>query len=176
MSNPSPSSEVVTFAAGCFWCVEAVFERLEGVLDAKSGYMGGHVASPTYKAVCSGQTGHAEVVEVTFDPTVISFEELLNWFWKSHDPTTLNRQGADVGTQYRSAIFYHTEAQKAAAEKSKAQADASGWFERPIVTEIVPASTFWEAEDYHQDFYQHNPNQPYCQLVIPPKLAKLGLE
>jgi len=176
MSDSQSPREIATFGAGCFWCVEAVLERLDGVLDVTSGYMGGPNPNPTYKQVCTGQTGHAEVVQVTFDPTVISFEELVSWFWKLHDPTTLNRQGADTGTQYRSAIFYHSEAQREIAEKSKAAADASGLFPRPIVTEISPASTYWLAEDYHQDFFQTNPNQPYCQMVIPPKLAKLGLD
>ncbi|MEM7014556.1 MAG: peptide-methionine (S)-S-oxide reductase MsrA [Verrucomicrobiota bacterium] len=167
--------EIATFGAGCFWCVEAVFERLEGVSDAKSGYMGGHVDDPDYKSVCSGATGHAEVVQVTFDPEVLSFPQLLDWFWKLHDPTTLNRQGGDVGTQYRSAVFYHSEAQREAAEASKAAAGESGAFDSPIVTEITEAGTFWPAEDYHQDFYQNNPTQGYCCAVIPPKLEKLGL-
>lgn len=168
--------EIATFGAGCFWCVEAVFERLDGVSDAKSGYMGGPGANPTYEAVCTGATGHAEVVQVTFDPAVMSYEQLLGWFWKLHDPTTLNRQGADRGTQYRSAIFYHSEAQRETAAKSKVAADASGEFPAPIVTEISPATTFWPAEDYHQDFFRLNPTQPYCCALIPPKLAKLGLE
>lgn len=169
-------NEIATFGAGCFWCVEAVFERLDGVSDAKSGYMGGKTANPTYEAVCTGSTGHAEVVQVTFDPEVLPFEQLLDWFWKLHDPTTLNRQGGDVGTQYRSAIFYHSEAQREAAEKSKAAADASGAFSSPIVTEITAAAEFWPAEGYHQDFFRNNPTQPYCCAVIPPKLAKLGLD
>ncbi len=172
----SGQSEIATFGAGCFWCVEAVLERLEGVTDVRSGYMGGHVCEPTYQQVCTGKTGHAEVVQVTYHPSQISYGELLSWFWRLHDPTTLNRQGNDVGTQYRSAIFYHSEGQKNAAEQSKVAAGASGEFEDPIVTEIVPAETFWPAEDDHQDFYQRNPTQPYCHAVIPPKLRKLGLE
>ncbi len=174
--DPTPNRELVTLGAGCFWCVEAVLERVDGILEVTSGYMGGDLENPSYEAVCTGRTGHAEVVQVAFDPSRLSFEELLGWFWRLHDPTTLNRQGADTGTQYRSAIFYHSEAQKNAAEASKAEMDASGAFASPIVTEIVPASTFWPAEAYHQDFYRLNPNQPYCRAVIPPKLEKLGLE
>ena len=176
MAQTNPKSELATFGAGCFWCVEAVFERLEGVSDVTSGYMGGDTPNPTYKQICTGNTGHAEVVQITFDPETIGYEELLQWFWKSHDPTTLNRQGGDMGTQYRSAIFYHDERQRDLAERSKAEADASGAFASPIVTEITPASTYWMAEDYHQDFYQLNPSQPYCMAVIPPKLKKLGLD
>ena len=166
--------ETATFGAGCFWCVEAVFELLEGVHSVESGYMGGSVENPTYRAVCEGTTGHAEVTQIHFDPDVISFETLLDWLWRSHDPTTLNRQGYDVGTQYRSAIFYHSEAQKAAAEASKAAAQAL--FEDAIVTEITAASTYYPAEDYHQDYYRQNGNQPYCARIIRPKLEKLGLE
>jgi len=173
-SHPA-STDIATFGAGCFWCVEAVFERLDGVLDAVSGYMGGHVENPTYEQVCTGQTGHAEVVQVRFDPRRIPYEDLLGWFWRLHDPTTLDRQGADVGTQYRSAIFYHSEAQREAAEASKRKTDASDLHPDPIVTEIVPATTFYPAEEYHQDFYRLNPAQPYCRVVIPPKLEKLGL-
>jgi peptide-methionine (S)-S-oxide reductase len=168
--------ETITFGAGCFWCVEAVLERLEGVESAVSGYMGGSVDDPTYEQVCTGETGHAEVVRVTFDRSKLPLEELLDFFWILHDPTTLNRQGADRGTQYRSAIFYHSEAQRAAAEASKAKADASGKFSDPIVTEITPASTFYEAEAYHQAYYEENPNAGYCRYVIHPKLKKLGLE
>ncbi len=173
---PASPTETITFGAGCFWCVEAVFQRIEGVQAAVSGYMGGEVDNPTYKQVCTGQTGHAEVVQVTFDPATISAAELIERFWTLHDPTTLNRQGADVGTQYRSAIFYHTEQQRAAALDSKSRADASGKFRDPIVTEIAPASTFYEAEDYHQEFYELNKSYPYCRMVILPKLQKLGLE
>ena len=166
--------ETATFGAGCFWCVEAVFENLEGVRAVESGYMGGHVQDPTYRQVCEGTTGHAEVTQIYFDPKVISYDTLLDWLWRSHNPTTLNRQGADTGTQYRSAIFYHSEAQKAAAEASKEKAQAQ--FDDPIVTEITPASEFYVAEDYHQDYYRLNGRAPYCQMVIRPKLKKLGLE
>ncbi|HEX9614590.1 MAG TPA: peptide-methionine (S)-S-oxide reductase MsrA [Bacteroidota bacterium] len=167
-------SEEATFGAGCFWCVEAVFERLPGVKSVEAGYAGGTRENPTYEEVCEGTTGHAEVARVTFDPSVISFEKLLTMFWKSHDPTTLNRQGADVGTQYRSAIFYHDERQKAAAEKSKKEAQAD--FENPVVTEIKPLTKFYKAENYHQDYYKANPYAPYCTFVIRPKLKKLGIE
>jgi peptide-methionine (S)-S-oxide reductase len=167
---------VATFGAGCFWCVEAVLEQLAGVLDVTSGYMGGSVENPTYRDVCSGTTGHAEVVQVTFDPDVIGYAKLLEYFWKLHDPTTLNRQGNDVGTQYRSAIFYHGEEQRAAAEESLRAMDASGAFDRPIVTEITEAGSFYPAEGYHQDYYRQNREQPYCRAVIVPKLDKLGLE
>ncbi len=166
--------ETATFGAGCFWCVEAVFENLDGVKTVESGYMGGHVDNPSYREVSSGTTGHAEVTQIVFDPKVISFETLLDWLWRSHNPTTLNRQGADSGTQYRSAIFYHNEAQRLAAEASKAAAQDA--FDSPIVTEITPASTFYLAEDYHQDYYRLNKNAPYCQMVIRPKLKKLDLE
>ena len=169
-------TEIATLAAGCFWCVEAFLERLDGVLDVRSGYMGGGVEDPTYEQVCGGGTGHAEVVQVSFDPELLGYRELLEWFWKLHDPTTLNRQGHDVGTQYRSAIFYHSEAQKAAAEKSKDAANRSGAFADPIVTEITAASQFYPAEAYHQDYYRLNKNAGYCRFVIAPKLDKLGLE
>ena len=168
--------QTATLGAGCFWCVEAVFEQVEGVADVRSGYMGGELNSPSYKAVCSGTTGHAEVVEVRFDPLTLSYEALLEWFWRLHDPTTLNRQGADEGTQYRSAIFFHGDGQRVEAEASKARADASGQHAGPIVTEITKASRFWPAEDYHQDYYSLNGSQPYCQMVIAPKLEKLGLK
>jgi peptide-methionine (S)-S-oxide reductase len=154
--------------------VEAVFENLDGVKEVESGYMGGAVDNPTYRAVCEGTTGHAEVTQIYFDPTVITFETLLDWLWRSHDPTTLNRQGYDVGTQYRSAIFYHSETQKLAAEKSKSATQEQ--FESPIVTEITEASTYYPAEAYHQDYYRLNGNQPYCARIIRPKLQKLGLE
>ncbi len=163
-----------TFGAGCFWCVEAVFERIDGVRAVESGYTGGHVEDPTYRQVCEGTTGHAEVARVWFDPAVVDFETLLDLFWRSHDPTTLNRQGADTGTQYRSAIFFHDEAQKEAAKKSKKEAQAL--FDDPIVTEITPAGTYYPAENYHQDYFRLNRNAPYCQFVIAPKLRKLGLE
>ena len=167
-------TELATFGAGCFWCVEAVLEQLDGVLGVTSGYMGGDVPDPSYQQVCSGRTGHAEVVQVRFDPSVISYEELLAWFWKLHDPTQLNRQGADVGTQYRSAIFVHSDAQRETAEASKAAAAPE--FVRPIVTEITEAGPFYEAEDYHQDYYRQNKSEGYCRMVIAPKLDKLGLE
>ena len=168
--------EIITFGAGCFWCVEAVFQRLEGVESAVSGYMGGHVQEPTYRAVCTGETGHAEVVQVEFDSNRVTLDALIDYFWKLHDPTTLNRQGADVGTQYRSAIFYHSEEQRLAALASKQRAEAAGVFDDPIVTEITAASAFYKAEDYHQEFYELNKNYPYCQAVITPKLRKLGLK
>ena len=153
-----------------------MLEQVDGVLDVRSGYMGGSVPDPTYEQICMGTTGHAEVVQVDFDPRQVSYASLLDMFWRLHDPTTLNRQGADVGTQYRSAIFYHSEAQKQAATESRAAADASGAFADPIVTEITAASEFFEAEDYHQDYYRLNKRAPYCQAVIAPKLGKLGLE
>lgn len=165
---------VATFGAGCFWCVEAVFERLEGVHQVVSGYMGGSTDNPSYREVCSGNTGHAEVVQVHYDPEVIGFEELLDWLWRSHDPTTLNRQGADAGTQYRSAVFYHNDTQRTIAEASKDAAQAH--FEDPIVTEITEASTFYPAEDDHQDYFRLNPTAPYCQMLIQPKLRKLDLD
>lgn len=164
--------EIATLGAGCFWCVEAIFQDLKGVQQVVSGYAGGTVENPTYRQVCTGTTGHAEVVQITFDPDVISFEELLYVFWRTHDPTTLNRQGPDVGTQYRSAIFYHTEEQKAIAEKSKQETDASGLWPNPIVTEITPFTNFYKAEGYHQNFYRTNPNQPYCRAIIDPKVQK----
>jgi peptide-methionine (S)-S-oxide reductase len=172
----SGRTEVATFGGGCFWCVEAVYESIPGVLSVTSGYAGGKTANPSYEEVCSGTTGHAEVTQIVFDPGVIRYEDLLDVFWEAHDPTTLNRQGADVGTQYRSIILYHDEAQKAAAEKSKAALSASGKYRNPIVTEIVPLTTFYKAEEYHQDYYRNNPNAPYCALVISPKLKKLQLK
>ena len=168
-------TETATFGAGCFWCTEAVFELLAGVIDARSGYMGGQVKNPTYKQVCTGTTGHAEVTQVTFDPAKATYTELLDLFWRMHDPTTRNRQGADVGTQYRSAIFTHNDNQKVVAEKSKRDLDKSGTFKRPVVTEITPAATFYPAEDYHQDYFASNPDAGYCRLVIRPKLKKLGM-
>ncbi|CAA6676959.1 MULTISPECIES: peptide-methionine (S)-S-oxide reductase MsrA [unclassified Lentimonas] len=175
MTDSDPSSfEIATFGAGCFWCVEAVFENLDGVQDVESGYMGGEVKDPTYREVCTGTTGHAEITQITFDPAVISYETLLDWLWRSHNPTTLNQQGADKGTQYRSAIFYHSEAQREIAEASKAAAQKA--FDRPIVTEITEASDYYPAEDYHQDYYRLNKAAPYCQMVIRPKLKKLDLE
>jgi peptide-methionine (S)-S-oxide reductase len=167
-------TEIATFGAGCYWCVEAVLEQQDGVLDVTSGFMGGTVENPSYRDVCTGRTGHAEVVQVTFDPKVISYDDLLAWFWRLHDPTTLNRQGADEGTQYRSAIFTHSDEQHRAALASKEAAQKD--FRDPIVTEITPASTYYEAEEYHQDYYRQNKEQGYCRMVIAPKLGKLGLE
>jgi peptide-methionine (S)-S-oxide reductase len=165
--------ETATFGAGCFWCVEAVFQQLEGVKTVVSGYTGGKVENPTYKQVSAGTTGHAEVIQLTYDPKVVTFPELLEVFWQTHDPTTLNRQGADVGTQYRSAVFYHTPEQKTLAEQYKRELDAAGAFNSPIVTEIVPVGNFYKAEDYHQNYYNLNSSQPYCSYVITPKLEKL---
>ncbi len=168
------SGEVATLGGGCFWCIEAVYERIDGVKAVVSGYAGGDKPNPTYEEVCTGNTGHAEVVQVHFDPEVISYEEILDLFWKVHDPTTLNRQGADVGNQYRSIILYDGEAQRSTAERSKAEAAAD--FDIPIVTEIVPLTAFYEAESYHQDYYENNPYAGYCTFVIKPKLQKLGLD
>ena len=166
----------ITLGGGCFWCVEAVYQRIDGITKVTSGYMGGTVANPTYKQISTGQTGHAEVVKVEFNPAKITLEKVLAVFWKAHDPTTLNRQGADIGTQYRSAIFYHTDADKAVAEKSLKAAGKSGEFRTPIVTEITPAATFYKAEEYHQNYFNLNANAPYCRAVIWPKLRKLGLK
>lgn len=163
---------ITTFGNGCFWCTEAIFQRLKGVEKVVSGYSGGKVKNPTYKEVCSGLTGHAEVIQITYDPATLSFEELLEVFWKTHDPTTLNRQGADVGTQYRSAIFYHTEEQKNTATEYRKKLDASGAFDNPIVTEVTAFTEFYPAEDYHQNYYNLNGTAPYCSFVIQPKLEK----
>lgn len=168
--------ETATLGAGCFWCVEAIFNSLKGVDSVVSGYAGGTVENPTYRQVCSGTTGHAEVIQIAFHPAVTSFADLLYMFWRTHDPTTLNRQGGDVGTQYRSVIFYHSVEQKTIAEKSKQETDACGLWPNPIVTEIVPISHFYLAEAYHQNYYQTNPNQPYCQLAIHPKVEKFKKE
>jgi peptide-methionine (S)-S-oxide reductase len=168
------NEELATFGAGCFWCVEAVYRQTPGVLRVISGYAGGRVADPTYEQVCSGTTGHAEVAQITFDPTVVSYDELLILFWKAHDPTTLNRQGADVGTQYRSAIFMHSDAQREAAGRSRLVAQKD--FADPIVTEILPLDRFYPAEDYHQNYYRQHTTAPYCQFVIRPKLKKLNME
>lgn len=166
-------TDTATFGTGCFWCTEAIFKELDGVLSVTSGYSGGSVARPTYKEVCSGETGHAECVQIVYDPSKISFDELLEVFWQVHDPTTLNRQGADVGTQYRSAVFYHDGEQKQKAEKYKAELDKSGAFNNPIVTEVTKFDKFYPAEDYHQDYYANNSNtNPYCSIVIRPKLEK----
>jgi len=165
-------TEVATFGEGCFWCSEAIFQSLEGVIKVESGYSGGNIKNPTYREVCSGLTGHAEVVQITYDPEVISYKTLLEVFWQTHDPTTLNRQGADVGTQYRSVIFYHSQEQKDQAEFYKKELIKSGVFKDPIVTEITKFETFYPAEDYHQNYYLLNGDQPYCNLVILPKLEK----
>ena len=167
----TPHLETATLAAGCFWCVEAVFTRLRGVERVVSGYAGGTAGNPTYEEVCTGRTGHAEAVQISFDPGTITFAELLDVFWHSHDPTTLNRQGADVGTQYRSAIFYHDERQEETAHRS--QEEAQSLWPVPIVTEIVPFTSFFPAEGYHQNFFRDNSMQPYCRLVIAPKISKL---
>lgn len=170
--NDSSKYEVATFAAGCFWCTEAVFQRLKGVVKVESGYSGGSVPNPTYEAVCTGQTGHVECTQITYDPKIISYPQLLEVFWKTHDPTTLNRQGNDSGTQYRSAIFYHNDEQKQLAEKYKHELDAAKIWEDPIVTEISELKKFYKAEDYHQNYYNQNGNQPYCSFVITPKIEK----
>ena len=173
---PAPPSaarlETATLAGGCFWCLEAVFGMLRGIKRVVSGYAGGRVPNPTYKAVCAGTTGHAEAVQITFDPAEISYRELLDVFFTTHDPTTLNRQGADVGTQYRSAIFFHSPAQQATAEAAMAEVAASGLWPDPLVTELAPADPFFAAEDYHQDYYANNTSQGYCRIVIAPKVAK----
>ena len=164
--------EQATFAGGCFWCVEAVFDELRGVERVESGYAGGHVPNPSYQQVCTGRTGHAEVVRVTFDPAQVSFREILEVFFSAHDPTTLNRQGADVGTQYRSAVFYHSPEQKETAERLIAGLDAAGAFGAPVVTEVTPFREFYPAEDYHQDYFKNNPSQGYCRVVVAPKVSK----
>lgn len=164
--------ETATFGSGCFWCVEAIFQMVNGVVKVESGYSGGTVANPTYEQVCSGTTGHAEVCQITYDPNKVSYTKLLEAFWTSHDPTTLNRQGNDSGTQYRSAIFYHNAEQKQLAEEYKAKLDQSGAFSKPIVTEIVPFTIFYKAENYHQNYFNLNGNQPYCSFVIAPKVEK----
>lgn len=166
----------MTVGAGCFWCVEAIFTDLKGVEKVVSGYMGGRTANPTYKEVCSGTTGHVEVARIWFDPAIISYDQLLEVFWHAHDPTTLNRQGNDVGEQYRSVIFYHNEAQKQAAVDSKDSTDQSGLWPDPIVTAIEPAAEFYAAEDYHQNYFANNGSQPYCSFVIAPKVAKFRKE
>ena len=163
---------IATLAGGCFWCLEAVYDGVKGVVSVESGYMGGQRANPTYEQVCRGDTGHVEVVRITFDPAIVSFKELLEVFFVIHDPTTLNRQGNDVGTQYRSAVFYHTPQQKTDAEEVIARLDAAKLWSSPIVTELTPASTFYVAEGYHQEYFARNPYQPYCQAVVAPKVAK----
>ena len=171
MSVP-PTGEIATLAGGCFWCLEAVCDELRGVVDVTSGYAGGHVPNPSYQQVCGGDTGHAEVVRIAFDPSKVSYREILEVFFTIHDPTTLNRQGADVGTQYRSAIFYHSDEQKRVAEEVMSEIAAEGIWKNPIVTELQPAPEFYPAEDYHQEYFARNPNQGYCQVVVAPKVAK----
>ena len=168
--------ETATLAGGCFWCLEAVFEQVRGVESVVSGYSGGHTANPTYQMVCSGRTGHAEVVQIAFDPAVVSYRELLGLFFTMHDPTTLNRQGPDSGTQYRSAVYYHSAEQKAAAEEAIAELTASAVWPAPIVTEVAPFDVFYSAEEHHQEYYRRNLGQPYCQVIIAPKVAKLRKE
>ena len=175
-TDKSSATEVATLGGGCFWCLEAVFDELNGVERVESGYAGGTVPNPSYEAVCAETTGHAEVVQVTFDPRVISFKEILEVFFTIHDPTTLNRQGADVGTQYRSVIFYHTPGQQATAAQVIQDLTAAGIWKARIVTEVVPFTAFYRAEDYHQEFFQQNPGQLYCQFVISPKIAKFRKE
>ena len=165
-------TEVATLAGGCFWCLEAVYDDLRGVQSVESGYAGGHVPDPSYEQVCMGTTGHAEVVQVTFDPQAVSFKEILEVFFTIHDPTTLNRQGADVGPQYRSAIFYHSPEQKEIAEQTIAELEAAGVWDAKIVTEVTPFTEFFRAEDYHQEYFQKNPYQPYCRVVVAPKVSK----
>ncbi len=172
INNDSARREVATLAGGCFWCLDAVFRDLRGVEKVESGYSGGTTVNPSYEQVCSGRTGHAEVVQVTFDPMAISFRELLGVFFTIHDPTTLNRQGGDVGTQYRSAIFYHSPAQRAIAAEVIREFEAEGLWDDPVVTELTPFTTFYPAESYHQDYFNRNPYQPYCAAVIAPKVAK----
>lgn len=170
--TPSASREIATLAGGCFWCLEAVYDDLNGVASVESGYANGQVANPTYQQVCNGNTGHAEVVQITYDPQVVSFRDLLDVFFTIHDPTTLNRQGADVGTQYRSAVFYHSLEQKAATEQAIRDLQTAKVWDNPIVTEIAPIDTFYIAEDYHQEYFAKNPNQGYCRAVVAPKVAK----
>jgi peptide-methionine (S)-S-oxide reductase len=172
-TNATMVTDTATLAAGCFWCVEAIYQRLEGVTSVVSGYTGGSVKDPTYQEVCSGETGHAEACQIIYNPKKISFEDLLEVFWTSHDPTSLNRQGADVGTQYRSAIFYHDDRQKLIAEQYKKKLNDEKIFDDPIVTEIVPSTVFYPAERYHQNYFNQNDDQPYCSMVIRPKVEKI---
>lgn len=172
MSDSTTNREIATLAGGCFWCLEAVYQELRGVELVESGYMGGHIRNPSYREVCDGTTGHAEIVQVTFDTQEVSFKEILQVFFTIHDPTTLNRQGADVGTQYRSAIFYHSDEQKATAEQVIREIATAGVWSNPIVTEVTAADTFYKAENYHQNYYTQNGGQPYCRVVIAPKVAK----
>ena len=172
-NSPPPKSEVATLGAGCFWCVEAVYLQLDGVISVESGYAGGHVINPTYEEVCGKKTGHAEVCQIRFDPAKLSYEELLEVFWKTHDPTTPNRQGGDIGPQYRSVVFYHDDQQRALAEKWKKELNAAGAFASPVVTEITAVTDFYKAEDYHQNYYNLNPNQGYCRMIVRPKVEKV---
>lgn len=172
LDTKNNTMEIATFGNGCFWCTEAIFQNLKGVEKVVSGYSGGHVENPTYKQVCTGTTGHAEVIQITYDPAVITYDELLEVFWKTHDPTTPNRQGNDVGPQYRSAVFYHNEEQKEKAEKYKKELNAAGAYDAPIVTEITAFEKFYPAEDYHQNYFNLNGSQPYCSFVIRPKVEK----
>lgn len=171
-TNNNPALETATFGSGCFWCTEAIFLNVDGVYNVASGYAGGRVKNPTYREVCSGLTGHAEVIQFNYDPKVVSYDELLEIFWKTHDPTTLNRQGNDVGTQYRSVVFYHNDEQKKAAEYYKQKLEENKVFDDPIVTEISEFPGFYKAEDYHQNYYNLNSSEPYCSYVITPKLDK----
>jgi peptide-methionine (S)-S-oxide reductase len=173
MSPATPPHELATLGGGCFWCLEAVYERLRGVEHVVSGYAGGHVANPSYELVCTGTSGHAEVAQLAFDPAAISYRAVLEIFFAFHDPTQLNRQGADIGTQYRSVIFYHSDAQRATAEEVIAELEREQVYDRPIVTQLEPLDTFYPAEAYHQTYFQRNPDQPYCQAIIAPKVAKL---
>ncbi|GAF04261.1 peptide-methionine (S)-S-oxide reductase MsrA [Saccharicrinis fermentans] len=172
MSSEAKNTEKATLGAGCFWCVEAIYDQLEGVISVESGYSGGHVDKPSYKQVCNGNTGHAEVCQITYDADIISFGELLTVFWSVHDPTTLNRQGADVGTQYRSVIFYHNEDQKRIAEEQIKVVNEQKLYKDPIVTEVTAFANFFVAEDYHQEYFANNPNQGYCRMVVGPKVEK----
>lgn len=172
MSDNSRPYETATFGSGCFWCTEAIFQQIEGVKSVESGYSGGTVKNPSYREVCGGKTGHAEVIRITFDPTAVSYDDLLEIFWSTHDPTTLNRQGADVGTQYRSVVFFHDETQREKAEEKKKELTAERRFDHDIVTEISQATEFYPAEDYHQNYYNQNSGAPYCSFVIQPKLNK----
>ena len=165
-------TETATLGGGCFWCLEAVYDELQGVISVESGYMGGRIEKPTYREVCTGTTGHVEVVQVMFDPEIVSYREILEIFFAIHDPTSLDRQGNDVGEQYRSVIFYHGESQRATAEEVMRELEAEKIWSSPIVTELRPAATFYVAEDYHQEYFEHNPNQPYCSFVVSPKVAK----
>jgi peptide-methionine (S)-S-oxide reductase len=172
LSAMQPKLDTATFGAGCYWCVEAIFQRLKGVITVESGFSGGHIKNPTYREVCTGTTGHAEVCRILYDPKVIAYDELLEVFWKIHDPTTLNQQGNDIGTQYRSIIFYHNDQQRALALKFKEKLEKAGIWSNPIVTEIMPFEVFYKAEDYHQEYYSQNASKPYCTFVITPKIEK----